>query len=207
MKNRSGRKWALLPALALALALCACGKPAATESEAPSAELSPYARAATAELAALRKSELTTDERSIRRTVECYIRVLEDQMLHYDTAEFDYAGVFFDPDSAEPDSLSFAAGKSLLQRRQWQENGLRVLWSDADVEITNIQIDGDTATAEAGASLRYILEGQEPTISGEGTAYAFTLTKRDGAWRISSITADSEIDRYYELEALQKALG
>ncbi len=181
-------------------------KSAAAQPE-ESATLSPYARAAVAELAALRKSELTTDERSIRRTVECYIRVLEDQMLHYDTAEFDYAGVFFDPDSAEPDSLSFAAGKSLLRRRQWQENGLRVLWSDVDVEITAVEIDGDTATAEAGASLRYILEGQEPTISGEGTAYSFTLTKRDGAWRISSIAADSEIDRYYDLEALRKALG
>ena len=103
--------------------------------------------------------------------------------------------------------IAFAAGKSLLRRKQWRENGLRVLWSDVDVEITNIQIDGDGAAAEAGSSLRYILEGQEPTISGEGTAYSFTLTKQDGVWRISSITADSEIDRYYDLEALRKALG
>lgn len=206
MKNRSG-KWVLSLALALALMLCACGKPAATEPPVPSAELSPYARAVTAELAALRKSELATDERSIRKTVEYYIRVLEDQMLNYDAAEFDYAGVFYDPASALSESLTFATDKSLLRRKQWRENGLLVLWSDVDVEITNIQINGDSATAEAGASLSYILEGQEQTISGTGTAYSFALVKQDGVWCISSITADSEIDRYYDLEALRKALG
>lgn len=199
-------------AIAALLAALLCGgigrgrvQPA--ESTAAPAELSPYARAAMAELAALRKRELMTDERSICKTVECYIRVLEDQMLHYEAAEFDYAGVFFDPDSASPDSLAFAAAKSLLQRKTWREGELHVLWSDVDVEITAVHIDGDTATAEAGSSLSYILEGQESTISGVGTAYSFALTRRGGEWRISSIVSDSEIDRYYDLEALRAALA
>ena len=86
----------------------------------------------------------------------------------------------------------------------------KILWEEFDIAISDISIEGDTASVSAFDTYEYELSGAK-FPSSRGTGYTFVCNKVNDRWLIAEIETDNELIeghvQGYSAEELPKLAG
>lgn len=94
------------------------------------------------------------------------------------------------------DSINSDASSKLFKFEKairWNSSHERV-YEEFDVTISDVTVNGETASVTAYEYLEYVLADYKDTVSSRGITYYIDFVKDGREWKISSITTDNELE-------------
>ena len=142
-----------------------------------------------------------SDEEAIEATIRYFSEAKFAQLNDQDAQRYNFTE-FFVPDYQQNTNLTYIGDRFELDRQLLIVNNAVNAWYTVDVDIKDMEIDGDTAEVKFYETYRYARTNTPDITSAEGLSYKVELKKINGAWLISDLITNTSFDNLMRKEKL-----
>ncbi len=121
-----------------------------------------------------------SDEEAIEATIRYFSEAKFAQLNDQDAQRYNFTE-FFVPDYQQNTNLTYIGDRFELNRQLLIANNAVNAWYTVDVDIKDMEIDGDTAEVKFYETYRYARTNTPDITSAEGLSYKVELKKINGA--------------------------